>query len=377
MKRTIYFFMIVAGWAAFLTSCDQSDPKDSQVEAKIPVEVMTIRLGNLAQTLSYYGDIKAEFEVKVFSKVPDRIERFFVDAGDNVAKGAPIARIVATTIEQAVRQAEAAVTAAQAQEANLRSEYDRFELLYRDLSVSKQQYDAIATQYEAAKAQVKQTEAALTSAKSLLHDATITAPIAGIIGKRYCEAGDMAAPALPLVSVCQMDRVKMTFEATEKDLAKLAIGQKTVVQVSTYPDRTFEGKVVKISPVLDPLTRLAEVEVLLDNTEHKLKPGMYAHAEVTTGTIENVIIVPRHAVIENTSLERVSGDDQVVKNYYVFVVDSSKAVQRKLEVIYLNHEYLAISSGLKIGEKLVTVGQHNLRDGTPVTVVREREEASS
>lgn len=376
MKRAIYFFMVMAGGAVFLTGCDQKDSTDSQVETKIPVETVTVGLGNLAQTLSYYGDIKAEFEVKVFSKIPDRIERFFVDAGDRVAKGAPVARIAATTIEQAVRQAEAALTAAKAQEANLRAEYDRFELLYRDLSVSKQQYDAIATQYEAAKAQVEQAEAALTSAKSQWHDATITAPIAGIIGKRYCEAGDMAAPALPLVSVCQMDRVKMTFEATEKDLARLEIGQKTIVQVSTYPDHTFEGKVVKISPVLDPLTRLAEVEVLLDNPEHKLKPGMYAHAEVTTGVIENVIIVPRHAVIENTSLERIGGEDQVVKHYFVFVVESDKALQRKLEVIYLNHEYLAISSGLKIGEQLVTVGQNNLREGTPVVVVKEKDGAS-
>lgn len=376
MKRAIYFFMVMAGGAAFLTGCDQKDSTDSQIETKIPVETVTVGLGNLAQTLSYYGDIKAEFEVKVFSKIPDRIERFFVDAGDRVAKGATIARIAATTIEQAMRQAEAALTAAKAQESNLRAEYDRFELLYRDLSVSKQQYDAIATQYEAAKAQVEQAEAALTSAKSQWHDATITAPIAGIIGKRYCETGDMAAPALPLVSVCQMDRVKMTFEATEKDLARLEIGQKTIVQVSTYPDHTFEGKVVKISPVLDPLTRLAEVEVLLDNPEHKLKPGMYAHAEVTTGVIENVIVVPRHAVIENTSLERIGGEDQVVKHYFVFVVDSDKALQRKLEVIYLNHEYLAISSGLKIGEQLVTVGQNNLREGTPVVVVKEKDGAS-
>lgn len=376
MKRAIYFFMVMAGGAVFLTGCDQKDSTDSQVETKIPVETVTVGLGNLAQTLSYYGDIKAEFEVKVFSKIPDRIERFFVDAGDKVTKGATIARIAATTIEQAMRQAEAALTAAKAQESNLRAEYDRFELLYRDLSVSKQQYDAIATQYEAAKALVEQADAALTSAKSQWHDATITAPIAGIIGKRYCEAGDMAAPALPLVSVCQMDRVKMTFEATEKDLARLEIGQKTIVQVSTYPDHTFEGKVVKISPVLDPLTRLAEVEVLLDNPEHKLKPGMYAHAEVTTGVIENVIVVPRHAVIENTSLERIGGEDQVVKHYFVFVVDSDKALQRKLEVIYLNHEYLAISSGLKIGEQLVTVGQNNLREGAPVTVVREKETSS-
>lgn len=370
MKRAICFCAAIACLGMLIGGCTQGDPQTT-VEARIPVETMTVRLGSLAQTISYYGDIKAEYEVKVFSKIPDRIERFFVDAGDQVAKGTLLARIAATTIEQAVRQAEAALTAAKAQAANLRSEYDRFALLYRDLSVSKQQFDAVATQYEAAQAQVEQAEAALASAKSQWQDATITAPIAGIIGKRYCEAGDMATPALPLVSVCQMERVKMTFEATEKDLAKLNLGQQTVVQVSTYPDRVFAGKVVKISPVLDPLSRMAEVEVVLDNPGYLLKPGMYARAEVTTGVIENVILVPRHAVIENTSLERSRGEDQVVKHYFVFVVEGEKAVQRRLEVIDLNHEHLAIASGLQIGEQLVTVGQNNLREGAPVAVVRK------
>lgn len=370
MKRAICFCAAIACLSMLIGGCTQGDPQTT-VEARIPVETMTVRLGSLAQTISYYGDIKAEYEVKVFSKIPDRIERFFVDAGDQVAKGTPLARIAATTIEQAVRQAEAALTAAKAQAANLRSEYDRFALLYRDLSVSKQQFDAVATQYEAAQAQVEQAEAALASAKSQWQDATITAPIAGIIGKRYCEAGDMATPALPLVSVCQMERVKMTFEATEKDLAKLNLGQQTVVQVSTYPDRVFAGKVVQISPVLDPLSRMAEVEVVLDNPGYLLKPGMYARAEVTTGVIENVILVPRHAVIENTSLERSRGEDQVVKHYFVFVVEGEKAVQRRLEVIDLNHEHLAIASGLQIGEQLVTVGQNNLREGAPVAVVRK------
>ncbi|MCG3154618.1 MAG: Multidrug resistance protein MdtE [bacterium] len=370
MKRAICFCAAIACLGMLIGGCTQGDPQTT-VEARIPVETMTVRLGSLAQTISYYGDIKAEYEVKVFSKIPDRIERFFVDAGDQVAKGTPLARIAATTIEQAVRQAEAALTAAKAQAANLRSEYDRFALLYRDLSVSKQQFDAVATQYEAAQAQVEQAEAALASAKSQWQDATITAPIAGIIGKRYCEAGDMATPALPLVSVCQMERVKMTFEATEKDLAKLNLGQQTVVQVSTYPDRVFAGKVVQISPVLDPLSRMAEVEVVLDNPGYLLKPGMYARAEVTTGVIENVILVPRHAVIENTSLERSRGEDQVVKHYFVFVVEGEKAVQRRLEVIDLNHEHLAIASGLQIGEQLVTVGQNNLREGAPVAVVRK------
>lgn len=375
MKRTNYFFMLAAACAALATSCGQSDPKNGQVETRVPVEVMAVRLGDVAQTLGYYGDLAAENEVKVFSKISDRIEEFFVDDGDRVAKGAPLAKIFARTLEQAVRQAEAVLVAVKAHEANLRVEFERLALLHRDNSISQQQYDAVATQYQATQAQVQQAEAALAGVKSQLQDALVTAPIAGIIGKRYYEAGDMANPALPLVSIVQMERVKILVDAGEQDLAKLALGQKAVVRVKTFPDRGFAGKITKISPVLDPLTRMAEIEILLDNREHKLKPGMYAQAQITTGVLKNVIVIPRHAVIENTSLERVAGEDRVVKNYYAFVAADGKAVQRKLEVLYQNDERLAISAGLVLGEKLVIVGQHNLREGTSVVIARESDES--
>ncbi len=349
-----------------------SGQKDGQENAAtVPVKVMEVELGSVIQSLTYNGDIKAEFEVKVFSKIPDRIERFYVDAGDVVAKGAKIAQIYAETIEQAVTQAEASLTAARAQEANLKVEYERAQKLYKESAMSKQQFDAISTQYEAIQAQVKQVEAGLATAKSRLADALITAPIAGIIGKRYYEAGDLAAPQLPVVSIVQMNRVKIAFNATETDLGKLRVGQKASVAVKSYPDTRFEGQVSKISPVLDPLTRMAEIEVIIENRDSKLKPGMYARVEVITGTIENTIVVPREAVIENTSLEQIDGDEQAVKNYYVYIVNSDKAHQRQLKVNYVNHRCIAVDSGIAIGEKLVVSGQNNLREDNLVKIINQ------
>ncbi|MDZ7331893.1 MAG: efflux RND transporter periplasmic adaptor subunit [candidate division KSB1 bacterium] len=375
MKRMVLVVVVLAWLSAMIMAgCDRSSSRATETEVKIPVEVMTVKLGDVVQSLTYSGDIKAETEVKVFSKIPDRIERFFVDVGDEVRRGSPIAKVVATTIEQAVRQAEAGLAAARAQEANLRVEFERAQRLTNEKAMSPQQFDAIKTQYEAVKAQVEQAEAAVKTAHSQLADATITAPISGVIGNRYYEAGDMASPAMPVVTIVQMDRVKITFYATEEDLGKLAIGQKAAVMVKSYPDRTFEGKVVKISPVLDPLTRMAEVEVLIDNNQRLLKPGMYAQVEVTVGIIKDVIVVPRFAVIENTTLERIEGQDRVIKNYYVFVVDSNKAFQKKLSVQYANHKSLAVSSGVDIGSKLVIAGQNNLRDGVAVTIIKGEED---
>jgi len=372
--KPIVSLIISLGLILILTTgCDQSGSSTNENEEKIPVEVATVQLGKVIQSLSYNGDIKAEYEVKVFSKVPDRIERFFVDEGDFIKKGEPIAKVVATTIEQTVRQVEAGLVAAKVQETNLRIEYDRAQRLNRENAMSKQQYDGIKTQYEAVKAQVEQAEAAVKSAESLLGDATVSAPISGIVGKRYYEDGDMANPAMPLVSIVQMERVKITFDVTEEDLGKLAVGQKANVIVKSYSDRDFTGKVTKISPILDPLTRMAEVEVIIGNPDTKLKPGMYAKVKVITGIIENVIVVPRYTTIESTTLENINGEDQVVKNYHVFVADSNRAEHRKLDVIYVNHINIAVSSGIKLGEKLITVGQNYLRDGVPITIAKEEE----
>jgi RND family efflux transporter MFP subunit len=365
MKKLVRIILLVV---LVIAGCNSQQNKTENV-ATVPVKVMEVKLGTVVQSLTYNGDIKAEFEVKVFSKIPDRIEKFYVDDGDAVAKGAKIAQIYAETIEQAVMQAEASLTAARAQEANLKLEYERAQKLYKESAMSKQQYDGVSTQYEAVQAQVKQVEAGLATAKSRLADALITAPISGIIGKRYYEDGDMAAPQLPVVSIVQMNRVKIAFNATETDLGKLKIGQKASIAVKSYPDTRFEGQVSKISPVLDPLTRMAEIELLIDNRDSRLKPGMYARVDVITGTIENTIVVPREAVIESTSLEQINGEEQTVKNYYVFVVDSAKAQQRKLKVNYVNHRCMAVDSGVAIGEKLVISGHNNLREDNLVTIV--------
>jgi len=368
MKRLI-FISLLSIW--IFSSCDSSKENVNEESEKVPVEVEIIHRGDLEQTLNYNGDIKAEFEVKVFSKIADRIEQFYVDEGDDIKKGARLAKIYSATIEQNLRQTEAALTAAKAQEVNLRVEFDRVKRLYKENAMSKQQYDAVSTQFEAAQAQVVQAEAMLSSAKSYLADAQITAPISGIIGKRYQEDGDMANPAMPLLSIVQMERVKITFNATEEDLGKLQTEQQARVSVRTYPDRIFHGSLKRISPILDPLTRMAEVEVILDNTAGLLKPGMYAHVEVVTGVLKDVILIPRYVSIESTTLEKVEGQDQVVKNYFVYIVENSASIQKKLDVRYINHRAIAVESGVTVGDTLVVTGQNNLRDGLPVKIVNK------
>jgi len=371
--NTMWFLLL----CALLVSCGRQQGADSD-EPVIPVEVTEVQKGNLKKTLAFSGDIKAELEVKVYSKVSDRIETYFVEEGDIVRKGDPIATILATTIEQSLRQAEAGFAAARAQYANTKADYERATRLYNENAISRQQYDAATAQYEAVSAQLEQAEAVFETAKSRLDDATVTSPINGLIGVRYFDAGDMAAPAMPIASVVQMDKVKIEFDATEEDLGSLATGQVAEVSVRSYTDKTYKGNILKISPVLDPMTRMATVEVLIPNGNHALKPGMYAEAEITVGMIEDTIVIPRGSVLESTSLRQIGTERKVVKNYHVYVVnDSSRAEQRMIETAYVNHSSIAVEAGLDLGERLVISGQNNLRDGMAVTIPSEDPDTDS
>jgi RND family efflux transporter MFP subunit len=375
MQRRLIYVMLVLVIAVWGIGCSGKKSQTDEQTARVPVEVTQVQTSRIIQALSFNGDVEAELEVKVFSKIPDRIEKYFVDEGSHVQKGAPIARIFAATITQGVRQAEAGLSAAKDQEANVAVEYERAQRLFKENAMSKQQFDMVETQYEAAKAGLEQAEAGLLSVKSTLSDATVTAPIAGIIGKRYYEAGDMANPATPVATVVQMDRVKITFDATENDLGRLKVGQEVEIQVRSFENESFSGKVSKISPVLDPMTRMASVEVLANNPDRRLMPGMFARVKVITGELQNVIAVPRYATVEKNSLQRIEGEDRVVTEYLVYVIEGDKAQQRKLNVAYVDHIQMAVTGGLKVGEQLVTSGQANLRDGTPVKVITKAEAA--
>jgi membrane fusion protein (multidrug efflux system)/multidrug efflux system membrane fusion protein/cobalt-zinc-cadmium efflux system membrane fusion protein len=350
-------------------NCSGPGSNAEEEVTKIPVEIQKVTKGSVTKELKYTGDILAEQEVKVFSKVPDRIIRFFKDEGDYVNKGEKIAEIEATKIKQAVIQAEAALVNANAQLVNLQSEYKRAERLKKEDAMSQQQFDAISAQHDGTQAVVEQSGAALVQAKDQLADASITAPISGIIGIRNYEQGDMASGPLPLVTVVQMNRVKVEINAPEQDLGQIKIGQCANITVSSYPNETFIGKINKIRPVLDPVTRMGKIEILVDNKDGRLKPGMFSEVSICVNTLENVIVIPKHAVLENTALKRVNGQDIAVVKYQVFVEDKNVALLRDIDVSYTNGTVAVVANGLTENEDIVVVGQQSLKDSAMVNII--------
>jgi HlyD family secretion protein len=205
-----------------------------------------------------------------------------------------------------------------------------------------------------ADAQVRRSQAAYNNARTQLGYTTIVAPRAGIVTKKYVEAGSIVTAGrssvagtgsgVAIVDIADTSRMFVLVDVDETDIAQVEIGQEVDVSVEAYPDELFTGKVTKIAPqsVTDQNVTTIPVTVEIDMPDARLKPGMNANCDFITGRAENVLRVPSEAVKE---------DD---KGDVVTVMKDGKQVERKVEIGIAGSDYTEIKKGLKPGENVVT-----------------------
>ena len=206
---------------------------------------------------------------------------------------------------------------------------------------------------------MEQAKVALSLAQERLSDATITAPISGILSMRYLDLGGLASPTAPIFEIVDMDTVKATVSVIEADLGKLdSENQEAWIEVDALA-QPVTGKIALISPVLDRASRSAKVEIAIDNAALSLKPGMFAKVRISVEIHQNAILLPRSAIIE----------DIVKQIQTVFVVVDGRGKRRQIEMGLIDGNRVEITSGLSESEQVVIAGQHTLKDGDEVTVM--------
>ena len=265
-----------------------------------------------------------------------------------------------------VQQAEATLMVARAQAKTKTWEKDK-ELAKSQVDIAKAALDAAkalesAKSWEAeivaAETNEAQAKAALDLAQKRLRDATITAPITGIVSKKYLDLGGMASPTGPLFELVDIDTVKATVSVIESDLGKLKLKSSARIQVDALSEPVY-GEVTLISPTLEPMSRAATVEITIDNADMRLKPGMFAKVRIPLAVYKNAILIPRSAAIE----------DSGKNTHSVFVVVDGVSQRRQVELGLMQGGEVEIRSGLSDSELVVTAGHYSLKDGESVTVV--------
>lgn len=377
MKSIWSYLLITISIAAviLISNCGKQKATASvEKERVFPVQVTKVKRANIERNIAYLGNLEAYQEVRVFSTIPTRITELKADVNDFVNEGDLLAVVDNIKIKQAVIQAEEGLKSTQAQYENALAEWKRIKKLYDQNAVSQSQYDIVRTQKEAAKAAVNQLKAGLKSAKEQFNDSFIKAPISGIISSRTYNVGDQTSPQFPAFTIVQMDKIKINIDIVESQIALIIPNQRVNITVNTYPGDVFTGKVNKLYPTINPMTRTLKCEIIIDNPGYRLKPGGFARVEIVIDKHENVLIVPKYAIIEKTSLEYLGGEirnTRITTDQYVFVIKDSIAIMRKIKTEIESDNIIEVLSGLEFEETIVTIGQYDLSDSSLIKIIDE------
>ena len=173
----------------------------------------------------------------------------------------------------------------------------------------------------------------------------------GFVSQRLVDPGAFVSQNAPIVDVVDITTVRLVANIVEKDLKELQSGDGTKVEVDAYPGEEFMGRIARVSPVLDPATRTAPIEIEIPNPGYRLKPGMYARVSILTDTTKDALVVPSDAVVDLGGRRG------------VFTPLNESAVFRALQIGTEAGSIVEILGGLAEGDVVVTTGAGALRDG--------------
>lgn len=367
----IVVLVIVLIAALTLRSCSRGKQSEAVIQQeKTPVEVVEAVKGDIASTVLISGKLKALHEVNVVPKFPGKVSKVMVEMGDWVNKGDVLFTLDDEDALIQLKQAEAAISMA---EANYRQNKEMVENAQRDLERSEKLYEegAISLQMleqirasasdaavEVLEAQLKQAQAGYDMAANQYDNTKVTSPIDGIVSYIEVDTGEMVSSAVPAAVVVDMSKVTLEGSIGENLVNKVSSSGQVDVRVHAAGNEIFKGEVKAVSPAAHQMTGLYGVKIEIDNSQSLIKPGMFAEVELVKESKEDVIQVPKAAIIAQ------NGDK------LVYVVEDGKAVLRKVGLGIGNAYKVEITNGVNDGEEVIVKGQSFVKDGDLVEVVR-------
>ncbi|MDI3329021.1 MAG: efflux RND transporter periplasmic adaptor subunit [Alicyclobacillaceae bacterium] len=396
---------------AILAGCAAGSQAPARQARAIPVETAVVKTGTIGGTLTLTGQLEASTSTKVAPKQSGKVVQVLVNVGDPVRQGQPLVRLDTSDLEYQLRQQQASLQTARAQLEKAKTDaqnsltqaksalaqakialddaktnYERTKNLFDAGAASQQQLDAAATAlqtkqaaYDAAlqqvniaapggdplnqdaikvaQAQVAQAEAAIATIQHQLDQATVTAPVSGVVAGRDVEVGEYASPQSAVVTIAQTNPVKATVQVPETAIDQVKPGMAVRVVVPAAGQQEISGTLARVSPVVDNTTKSYPADVEIPNPDGRLKPGMVAQVKVEGLAPVQGLVIPASALVETPDGPK------------VFTVENNVAHQHLIQVGAVDSQHVQVLKGLKEGDVLVVAGQELLGEGAQVTVV--------
>ncbi len=356
-KRMI---VMLVGVAALLVAIGSAKVRQIQVAVanaasfQPPPEAVTTLVAREEQfpsTLKAIGSVASVQGVTVSADLPGVVSEISFESGTSVRAGAPLVRLD-------TRQEQAQLAAAEAQRELARLNLDRIGDLLPKGVVSRAEYDRVVAEH-------KQAEARVGESRATIERKQIRAPFTGVLGIRQVNLGQYLTGGSPVVPLQSLDPIYVDFAAPQQQVGPLRIGRELRVTAEGMAGPEFVGRITALDSVIDEATRNVHVQSTFANPDGRLRPGMFVEVLVTVGASESVIALPASAINYAPY-----GDS-------VFIVEDVKGPKGETyrgvrqQIVKLGStrgDQVAILSGVKAGEEVVSSGVFKLRNGSAVQV---------
>jgi RND family efflux transporter MFP subunit len=236
------------------------------------------------------GTLEAARSATVRAQLGGTVKMIGPELGQTVSKGAVLARIDPRGLADLASSARAQVASAKAQLDVARREVERTQALVSAGAIARRELEQAQSRAAAQRAALDQARAQLATAQNQLDDATVRAPMAGVVAQRAVNTGDVVAQGATLYQIIDPSSVRLSASVPSDQLGALAIGQTVRFTVNGYPDQTFTGAVSRIAPSADPVTKQIAILVDVPNPAHQLLAGLFARGRIAAQTATGVAI---------------------------------------------------------------------------------------
>ena len=343
-------YPILVATLGFLSACDRSKDQSTQTVQNPPVEVRTtpLSVGPITRSVMLPAQVIAFQQATLYAKVSGYLKSIAVDKGDKVEAGQVLARIEIPELVASRAKQQAELKAAQADYSRMQESLQKAPDLVVPESV-----DQARGRFEVARASLDQSE-------TLLRYAIITAPFSGIVTQRNVDPGaliQVGSASSAIVALMDFSKVRLQVAVPEVEASRIAVGQPVLVTTDNLPATQFDGKVTRFSYALDPASRTMLAEVVLDNPQLALRPGMLVTAKMGIEHKESVLLMPEEALVMEKA------------NAFAYTVAGNKAAKHPIKIGFNDGKNVEVLEGLPAGETVILAGKLKLSDGQPVQVV--------
>jgi membrane fusion protein (multidrug efflux system) len=320
---------------------DGKDDKDKGPEA-IPVEVVSASKQTVNASYAGTANLDAPNESVVTAKSSGVMVSQLAEEGDFVRQGQVLARIDPARAKLEVQRNQATVN-------KLSNNYRRAQELLTQKLISTEAHDQIKFDLESARASLDlaQLELAYTN---------VTAPISGVVAQRMIKQGNLVSLNAPVYRIVNNQQLEAVMNVPEREMSVIQSGLPVQMLVDAIPGQVFEGRIDRVSPVMDSGSGTFRVTSVFDGKQ-VLRPGMFGRIEIVYDRRENVLTVPRTALLDDES------------DPSLYVVRNGKSQRVSIKTGYSNGEIVEVVSGLKAGDKVITAGKVAVRDGALVNII--------